>query len=732
MAGLFRGRESIDAFNDLDEPKALVAWAKGQYERAKSARSSIERQWRLNAAFYFGRQNVSFLTQGVGAGRLITPKVPPYIVRSVTNRIRPIIRTEYSRVTQNKPSASVVPASSEDRDLFAAQAAEQVWESEYSLKNLHNVYGRAAFWMLICGTSFMKTWWNSEVTSQYIVGKNPDGSPLYAPGDIMYAPVTPFHLFVPDIREPEIENQPFVMNVYVKPVEWAKQTYGQDFPAEVSSSNEIMEDSTLNLSSGNTQPDSVLVLEVWLKPGSHRLLPNGGYLCIVSNKIVSMHDEMLYQHNQYPFIKFEHIPTGGFYADSVINDLILPQREYNRTRSQMIESKNRMSKPQLMAPKGSVDPAKITTEPGQLIEFNPGFGPPQPLPLQNLPSYVSQELDIIKMDMEDISSQHEVSRGQAPGSVTAATAISFLQEKDDSAMAHTYQSIEAGWQKIARQALSHVVQFWDIKRIVKVTGVDGSFDALMLKGSEIASGTDIRIDAGSSLPTSKAARQAYVMDLMKMGFIDPSRGLELMEIGGTERFYEQLKIDERQAQRENLRMQNLDIEQVQKFNEESAAQMEHQMKTSYLFSQALDPEGAGVNMSDPFTGTFTPPPTNIVPVNTWDNHAIHIDVHNRFRKSQAFESLPDVIKQQFEAHVRAHADALNAAAMGAQMMGGAPMGGDVNAMFPGSPDPNMGAGGPPPQQEQQGQPPNPEGDNQFGPGGQGPMQMGVTPPMEGM
>lgn len=49
-----------------------------------------------------------------------------------------------------------------------------------------------------------------------------------------------------------------------------------------------------------------------------------------------------------------------------------------------------------------------------------------------------------------------------------------------------------------------------------------------------------------------------------------------------------------------------------------------------------------------------------LPVNSYDNHAVHIAYHNRFRKSQYFETLPDEAKQIFEAHVQKHQLALQA------------------------------------------------------------------------
>ena len=709
----------IKLLNDSEDAKKLAVWIKSEYRKCKSARLKQERQWYLNMAFYRGYQWVAYLKgpgQSIMGGKLAIPKAPPYRIRLTVNRVRSIVRTELSRMTSNKPNASVAPASSEDQDLFAASAAEQVWESLYTEKHLARVYTRAAFWQSVCGVGFIKCWWNpnelDNVTNQM--------------GNICVAPVTPFHLFVPDLEQEEIEDQVYVINAYTKSILWVKQVYGRDMKPTVVSAGEVMDEAFLDLSgSSQAKPDSCLVLEMWMKPGAHKDFPSGGYVTLVDDTIVSIYAEPMYVHKEFPFIKFEHIPTGKFYTESVITDIIPVQREYNRTRSQIVEAKNRMAKPQLMAPKGSVNAAKITSEPGILIEYRPGLAPPQPLPLQPLPNYVLQELDRSISDMEDMSSQHQVSKGQAPAGVTAATAISFLQERDDSVMATTYASIEAGWEKLAKQTLSHVVQFWDIQRIIKITGVDGSFDSISLKGSDIANGTDIRIEAGSALPTSKAARQAFIIDLMKMNFIPPEKGLEIMEIGGVSRIYEELAIDKRQAQRENLRMRSLDIRQIEdhlkqvesgkQFTSMAAGLQDQQPQqmddlgypvqtTPTPAIPSKDPNMLPVQQdqaqtnpnSPPIPPALLPPPSNILPVNTWDNHATHIEVHNRFRKSQQFEQLPDEVKQQFEFHVEAHAQTLLQSATNAQAAIGGPM------------DPN--AGGPPPSS-------GPNGSNQFGPPG---------------
>jgi hypothetical protein len=58
----------------------------------------------------------------------------------------------------------------------------------------------------------------------------------------------------------------------------------------------------------------------------------------------------------------------------------------------------------------------------------------------------------------------------------------------------------------------------------------------------------------------------------------------------------------------------------------------------------------------------------MVNVNAWDNHAVHVEIHNRFRKSQAYQLLDDVIKAEFQKHISMHEQALQEQMMQQQMM----------------------------------------------------------------
>lgn len=631
-----------------DFENKVIEWTKSAHARCRTMRQQMERQWYINLAFYIGKQNVSVIPVSSGSSaatgvRLYIPPAPYYRSRPVINRIRPVIRTELAKLTAQKPTATIVPSTGEDADMMAAQAGEQIWDSIYRGKKIKSVFGQSALWMLTCGNGFMKVYWDPAK-------KDKDGNQ----GDFCYENVTPFHLFVPDMMAVDIEDQPYVIHLQTKSPEWVKMHY-PNVKAEpnVMEASDILNDSFLQLvGAGDFRKNSVLCYEVWVKPGHVEFLPDGGMFTIVGETVVQMVKGNPYIHQEYPFVKFDHLPTGRFYSDSIINDLIPVQREYNRTRGQMIEAKNRMSHPQLVAAEGSIDASKITTEPGQVILYRLGFPEPKPLPLQNLPAYVVQEVERLLLDFEDLSGQHQVSKGQVPPGVTAATAISFLQEQDESMLSTTFSSIEDGFEKIGYHTLCYVKQYWTQPRLVKVIGRDQQFNVLTFVGSDLRDNTDIRIEAGSALPTSKSAKQALLMDLMSQGFIPPEKGLELMDVGGVQRLYEEIQVDSAQAVRENMKMSTITEENMQEYLQTFMGPPDPMTGQPTM----ADPN-TGQPMVDPATGMPSPPPL-IVPANTFDNHQIHIQVHNNYRKGQEYEHLPQRLKDLFEEHVNQHMMAL--------------------------------------------------------------------------
>ena len=660
----------LNRFKKKEEAGKLVAWVKAEYEKAKQARKQEELDWYLQLAFYNGNQYHNWSKKG-NATVLSEEPNPQNVPRLVINRIEPIIRTEIAKTSSGHPSATVIPASNDDDDLMAASAAEQVWQALYDKNNFQtDVIQKSEFWRATCGNAYIKTYGD---TSKKEISPTPVMDPftgmktiqqqVVSEGDVQYEVVSPFHLFVPDLAEENLENQPYIFNVYTKSEQWVKNTFKDVLPADYIpakvSASEIVDAAMFDVKGVEiSKPDAVLVIEMWAKPNGCPYLPKGGLITIVDNEIVQFAENGIpYTHKMYPFAHTYSIPTGKFYRRSVIKTLIPLQQELNRTRSQIVQAKNLMSKPQMFYSEGSTDPKKITARAGIYIPIRPGFPFPSPVPIQPLPNYVLQEVDRLQADFEDISGQHQVSRGES-GGVTAATAINYLQERDDAYLTTVFSSIEAAVEKTAKQSLSLFIQYVQQPRLVKTVGTDGAFDAAILSGADIASGNDIRVESGSALPTSKSARQALITEWMKMGFIQPQDGLRILDMGMLKQYYNLLKIDENHAQRENLTMKRLTPEEINGFYEAWAAGAAAGDPDKIVPGQ-VDGNGQPVPLAAP----------SVIQVHDYDNHAVHIEIHNRFRKSQSFETMPDEIRAEFAKHISMHEAALQQKMMQEMMMG---------------------------------------------------------------
>lgn len=670
LEGEMADSELINRFKKKEEAKKLVAWVKSEYEKCKQSRKTEEQDWYLQLSFYNGNQYHSW--RRLGNGQVLAEEPNPQGLPRVTvNRIEPIVRTEIAKTTSGHPSATVIPASNDDDDLMAASAAEQVWQSLYDRESFQTrILQKAEFWRASTGNAFIKTYWDPSIKEivptpvvDQFTGEKKVIQQVASTGDVKFEVVSPFHMFVPDLSEEDLESQPYLFNVYTKSEEWVRSNFGsvlpKDFkPAKVSSS-ELLDAALMDMRNvDNSKPDAILVIEMWAKPNGCPYLPQGGLVTIVDNEIVQMAENGIpYSHKQYPFAHIGTVPTGKFYRRGTVKTLIPIQREYNRLRSQIIHAKNLMAKPQMMFQEGSVDPRKITARAGIWVPIRPGFQYPTPVPIQPLPQYVINEVKQLEMDFEDLSGQHAVSRGES-GGVTAATAINYLQERDDAYLTTVFSAIEAAVEKIARQSIALFIQYVTQPRLIKTVGSDGAFDATVLSGADIASGNDIRVESGSALPTSKSARQSLITEWMKMGFISPQDGLRILDMGMLKQYYNLLKLDENQAQRENLMMKRLTDDVVNQFQMqwEQGAQNGDPDKT---VPGQVDAEGQPIALAVPA----------VVPVHDYDNHAVHIEVHNRFRKSQSFEILPDVVKAEFQKHISMHEAALQQKMMEQAMMG---------------------------------------------------------------
>jgi hypothetical protein len=707
---------------DDEKLAGLSTWVNDLYTKAKNARSSFEQQWYKNMDMAQGRQ---FTEWDPNQKKMVEQAKLPHTPRIVVNIIEPVVRTEIAKTGSSHPTATVSPRSTEDEDIQAAEAGEAVWEWWYDQVDFQtSVFGPANWWRAHTGNGFIKTFYDTgcedeaataaaqqaadeQAAMQATISPIPtafgafgstttpqtDGVFPAAPSDGVAAPtmastaaapvepvkgkisaiaVSPFELFVGNLMEVDLQKQPWIIHAYVISIDEALLRYAdyvddKEWRPTATQKTILMDPSHLGMrSSESTDSDSTLVKELWVRPGASKRMPQGGLVVTVGDTVVGLSkDGMPYDHKKYPFAHISGIGTGQFYRRSVIADLIPLQNQTNRQFAQGIQNFNHRISPRYWYDEGSLDPRRVTTKPGQMIPVRLGMNRPVAIEVPDLPGSFGDLLDRLASAKDDISGQHQVSRATSPGADTAASALSILQEVDDNYLSETYDSIATAMRSVGRQMLSLAVQFWDVPRLVKITGADDVVDVQTLDGADLVHGTDLRVDDASALPLSKSAKIATITDWMEKGFISPQVGMQALEMGLLGKTFKQLKVDQDQITRENLKMAKADPAELTAAQQPAApAQPDLADPNANPFASLNDP-AIGLSPQPDAAAPAMPatPAQPWLPINPYDNDQLHILGHANFMKTQRYENLPDENKQAFLDHYNAHIQRAQQAAM---------------------------------------------------------------------
>lgn len=583
-------------------PNEVAGTIERWFGEAQSARMSVERQWLLNMAFYYGNQWVNWGPVVNNTSRLVEPRAPKWRVRLTINKIEPYVRREMARLSVMKPRGFVMPESADESDKSSARVAEKIVDYLHAELKLDEVLELTDFWTCICGPSFIKTRFTEEYDREaQVMGK------------LRVDSIRPFDLYVPNQTETRLQEQEWVMHVTSMSKDRVKELWGVNLKANDGVS-EIEQRVRQTMSIFNeSMEDKVVVKETWIKPCNN--FPNGLVASVANGQLLKLAPnpegtgsvpegtiEWPFKHGRYPFVRRGHTMSGKFYDSSFVTTLISLQREYNRTRSQIIENKNITARPQWAIQEGSINKDQFTTEPGAILQYNIGGNPPQPVQSPQLPNYVMDHQQLTSREMDEIASQNEVSKGSVPPGVEAATAIAYLQERDDAAVGYAIRSRERAIEEVTRQLLSLVQQYWDSERMVRVVGENSNYDAFVLKGADLKNNTDYRVVVGSGTPISRAAQKAEIMELWKGGALPQSKALRALNMPDMANLISEIEINQIQADKENLRMSRGQFEMVEDFHD----------------------------------------------------HIAHIEAHDDYRKKEEYEGIDEQSKQYVRFHTYLH------------------------------------------------------------------------------
>lgn len=604
-------------------------------EQSRSVRSRYEPQWYLNIAFYLGDQWVFW-----NRGRIDKPVIPKHRILLTDNRIMPVVLTRLAKKTKTRPIWTCVPNSPSDSDVDGAELATTVIESKWKELCMEQKLFSALMWADICCAGFWKITWDSTYGDKVSIVVGPDGAPLQGQdgrlmraeqmppavlqqgnlqtktvyeGDVCLEVRSPFQILQDPLAD-TLEECEWLIEEVVQSEEYVLRHFGVNMTGDTEIASGPAESAFFPSwqMGGSSNYKGVKVRELWMKPNSQ--FENGRRVVWARDKVLVDEDNT---YKSLPYVMFQGAPIPGrFWPTSIVEQLREPQIELNKIKSQIRENAQRIGNPALL--KDRFSNVSYSGVPGEEVFFdgtNP-IGVPSYLQPPNMPPYVIEEIDRIEASIQEISGQHEVSNSQVPAGVTAASAINLLLEQDDTRLGPTISEMETQLSYAGRMVLELVAEYYTEERMLKIAGPDANYDFVSFKGEMLHGNTAVEVQAGSAFPTSKAAKQAAIRDLLTLMLQngqtpDPRTMRRIMrdfQIGGLEAFTEDISRDVGQCNREHWLMYR---------------------------GQPL-------------------------PINSFDNDTIHIGEHEDQMKSNKFFRSDPRIQALFYAHVNLHKQRLEA------------------------------------------------------------------------
>ena len=567
----------------------LWAMLKEKQQIGLMARRPFEWQWILNMAFIFGKQYTLVDTH---TSRLLEIARNPQELRSVDNQIISRWRRQVTDFVKGNPEVAAVPASESEEDRTAAKLATKVAKAFWYNRRMRMKLREAGLWLYSVGNVFLGDWWNPKLDP---VGFDPkDGEFKYA-GDADIMVWSPFNILGPTnqfgVAHPDA--LPWLIYQRIQPIEYFRNEYGGAGARVVEEANEGMNvlssvSSVLSQSSSEKLPSA---MELHLKIKPCKMHPKGLSL-IAANSIVLNKQDYPYDTYTLEHLKDIEIP-GVFWGKATTENAIPLQRDWNRDTSSISNFNVWMGKGKWMSPRGCHMETKPDDTHGEIIEYDPVVGyKPEHLAVKGLPATYDQNLVRLRMSMQDLYSQHEVSRGTNKSDIRSGEMVELLLEQDALGGHLPRATFEESLEALLTRVIKRIAKGYTSERLRVYGNSEDEMEILSFKGSDLGNSTTIRVLSQSTVPETRVAREMRIERRFERGFYgDPAdpkvrrHVAKMLEDAVVDNIFADTYLDEKLARWEN---QNIE------------------------------------------KGTFVVP-------NVYDSHGIHLECHARYLKQVKFQ-----------------------------------------------------------------------------------------------
>lgn len=293
---------------------------------------------------------------------------------------------------------------------------------------------------------------------------------------------------------------------------------------------------------------------------------------------------------------------------TILTDARSPQTALNAAWSGLIEHLREAGNHRLLLPDTWADQVNTLNDRAGAPLTGPfSEGTPSYLTAPNLPNTATEAIAMLKEEIDTLMGVHAISRGDAPANIESGYGLSILAEKDSTPEGRLLKETARVWEGVAHMVLElHQAEVSGTQESVVRTQHGPA--RLEWSGKDLLGQTNVKIPMDEIMPRSRAAQQQLADRALQMGLINPEDPMAVLKW---------TQIADMPDQKGVLQAVMPDANKAIEENE------------LVVMGEIPIPE--------PF-----------------DNHEIHMQIHNDFRKTRMYRQMTDEQRESIDDHVSTH------------------------------------------------------------------------------
>lgn len=569
-----------------------VSFVMGLFQKYKKYRSRYDRNWLHYYKMFRGDQ-----WDGI--------KMPRFRQKEIVNMVWEVIQSNVPLQTDVRPRISYIPEDPTDAEFahFMNEISNSDWERNNWLMPLTEIIYDGYFYGLGYGEC----------------GYDPNAD--FGLGSVTFESEDPFYCYPdPECRQINDRYSKGFITAIPKDTECLKAEYPHlahliksdiedviassktalnDFKYKANNTDRDMPDVSMLTGKEASMPKT-LVITAFLKPDDYeetlepeegtdengqpkfktvnkKKYPNGRTIKIACGIVLDDKPQLPFEHGEIPYSKYvNYVLPREFFGVSEVEQLESPQRVFNKILNAQLEIMSLMGNPVwIMDTTSGVDPNMLVNRTGLVVEKEPNSDVRRLDGIQLSPAALSL-IDRMEKWFNNVAGTPDVSKGEAPGSVTAASAIEALQQAGRTRIRQKQRNLDMFIRDFGRQYIEVVLEKYSASRVFRVTNEQGASKYFKMSVEKTPEGSrkvnvrdygvneygqpvesnvkeflirgrfDVRVNTESALPFAKADNEQKTLALFDRGILDEEEVLKNIDYPNREAVLSRLK--ERKAQ----------------------------------------------------------------------------------------------------------------------------------------------------------------------------------------